>query len=303
MPVFISYSHKDKEFAHILATNLVKNRTNVWIDDWEVNAGESLIEKIQDALEESSALIVILSKSSVESVWCKKEHTAGIQRELEEKKTLVVPVLLEDCKIPLFLRDKKYADFRENYDTGLADVVAAVSKFTNHTIGRAIKDDYFVDWGFDWGYLDDLFVMKFYLIQHSKRFPYSIMSTIHVLCNEEATVRFNNYKEAELESYGHHVVVESALFTVEEQDDFFVILEDNFAKTKEIITYDPKNEVSYLVSMESRRLGEDTGRDIIINGSEELRRVAKMVKQSVKPPTQQEIAILNKVIQKNISRN
>ena len=91
MPVFISYSHKDKEFVDELAGNLVLERHNVWLDRWELNVGDSIVERIQNALTESSAMLVILSKHSVESEWCKKELNAGIVRELDEKKVVVLP--------------------------------------------------------------------------------------------------------------------------------------------------------------------------------------------------------------------
>ena len=111
MPIFISYSHSDKSFVDDLAINLVKNNVHVWVDTWELNIGDSIINKIQSAIQESTALLVVLSKASINSEWCKKELSSGLMRELDEKKVVVLPVLLEDCDIPLFLRDKKYADF------------------------------------------------------------------------------------------------------------------------------------------------------------------------------------------------
>ena len=66
-------------------------RHNVWLDRWELNVGDSIVERIQNALTESSAMLVILSKHSVESEWCKKELNAGIVRELDEKKVVVLP--------------------------------------------------------------------------------------------------------------------------------------------------------------------------------------------------------------------
>jgi hypothetical protein len=36
MPVFISYSHSDKEFVEQLAFQLVAHRTHVWLDRWEL---------------------------------------------------------------------------------------------------------------------------------------------------------------------------------------------------------------------------------------------------------------------------
>ena len=82
MPVFISYSHSDAEIVNKLAAHLVKLNANVWIDTWELNIGDSILNKVQEAIQESSALLVILSKESVASEWCKKELSAGLMRIL-----------------------------------------------------------------------------------------------------------------------------------------------------------------------------------------------------------------------------
>ena len=108
MPIFISYTHQDVKFVDSLVTNLVAARHHVWMDRWELGIGNSLTQRIQDALTGSDAILVILSRRSVASEWCKRELTAGLIRELKKKKTLVMPCVIDDCDIPLFLRDKLY---------------------------------------------------------------------------------------------------------------------------------------------------------------------------------------------------
>jgi hypothetical protein len=39
MPVFICYSHENKDFVDRLAANLIKNKTRVWLDRWELQVG------------------------------------------------------------------------------------------------------------------------------------------------------------------------------------------------------------------------------------------------------------------------
>jgi len=119
MPIFISYSHKDKKFVDKLAMQLVSRNVNVWLDRWELAVGDSIVDRVQDAVDGSSALLVILSKASTGSEWCKKELSAGLLRELEEKRVVVMPVMLEDCDVPVFARGKMFADFRTNFDDGL----------------------------------------------------------------------------------------------------------------------------------------------------------------------------------------
>lgn len=106
MPIFISYSHQDHDFVDKLAANLVMHKAHVWVDRWELNVGDSIIEKVQEAIQESSALIVVISNSSMKSGWCKKELSAGFLKELEEKRVVVLPLIFEECEMPIFLRGK-----------------------------------------------------------------------------------------------------------------------------------------------------------------------------------------------------
>lgn len=45
--------------------------------------GDSLVDKIQRGLEDSSYLLVVLSEKYVESEWCKKEQNAGLVMEIK----------------------------------------------------------------------------------------------------------------------------------------------------------------------------------------------------------------------------
>src|SRR6185437_5602098 len=97
-------------------------------------------------------ILFILSKASVKSAWCKKELNAALIRELEEKKVIVLPVLKEACKVPPFLREKKYADFRSSFNAGFNDLLSAVARVSNPAQGRIRSGKAWVDWAETWGY-------------------------------------------------------------------------------------------------------------------------------------------------------
>ena len=67
MAVFISYSHDDSDIVEKIAAYLVKENIHVWIDKWEINYGDSLIQKIQTAVTEASVLLIMLSIKSLQS--------------------------------------------------------------------------------------------------------------------------------------------------------------------------------------------------------------------------------------------
>ena len=93
MSIVISYAHEDSHFANRLAANLFKNRVPLWVDKWELKVGDSILRRIESAIQEADALIVVLSKASVQSEWCRKELTAGLISELEAKSIFVLPIL------------------------------------------------------------------------------------------------------------------------------------------------------------------------------------------------------------------
>ena len=45
---------------------------HVWYDELELNVGDSIVEKINQGIKESKFMVVVLSKSSVDKLWCKK---------------------------------------------------------------------------------------------------------------------------------------------------------------------------------------------------------------------------------------
>jgi hypothetical protein len=125
--LFISYSSKDAKFVGKLANDLVSRGLKVWWDKWMMKVGDSLHKKIQEAITSSAWLGVVLSPNSVSSPWVEKELNSALMKELEQKEVFVLPILYEDCPIPLMLKDKVYADFRSSYQRGLS---ALLERFT-----------------------------------------------------------------------------------------------------------------------------------------------------------------------------
>ncbi len=267
MPVFISYSHQNKEFAEKLAANLVQHKAHVWIDSWELNVGDSIIDKVQTAIEESSALLVVLSNASMESEWCKKELTAGFFRELEEKRVVLLPLLLEDCKMPIFLRDKMYADFRSNFDEGLSKTLEAIAKVTSTTQGRLEKQpEYHTDWSMDWGFNDlGLFVLRHTFVDHGKDCPYVVLTEMNIVANKSATKRYQSLVKDGNEFLGRYPIILALGHFAKENPQLRLQLEDSFPKKINFGFQDSKLGVSYEVYVSSRRLGEDTGKDVLID--------------------------------------
>lgn len=294
MPVFISHSHEDKEFATRLATQLLKHKARIWIDQWELRVGDSIIDNIQEAIKGASALIVILSKSSVRSEWCKKELSAGLIRELAEKRVIVLPVLVEDCDIPLFLRDKLYADFRTNFDAGLNSVLEAIAGVTSDSLGRIDKPEWFLDWSSVWGMKNNRFVLEITLVEQAKAQPYSVLTQIQISANDSATRRYLAFEKNGVGWFERALIIEM-LVDGTKDEDLQLFLQDEKVKTREFGMGDPSLGLLYQVYIQARRLGEETGRDILLNLSGQLRTIRNGQRDSSPRLTKEDIATIKRV--------
>lgn len=295
MPIFISYSHQDKDFVDQLAAHLVKHRARVWVDRWELNVGDSILDRVQSAIQEASALIVVLSKAAVESQWCKKELSAGLVRELEEKRVVVLPVLVEDCDIPMFLRDKLYADFRSSFDRGLKVTLEAVAKVTSDTMGRLTTSGHPVDWAIDYRFENDAYILRVTLVEFGGNMPYTILTEIVSTANEKGANRQREYKERGFAEFGRFVILAAIAEMVADQK-VSLRLEDSIPKTQEMTWYDPRTGIAFDTRITARWLGEDTGKDVLIDCAGQLELILDAIRANRRPLTAEERAGLADLI-------
>lgn len=127
-PVFVSYSHADKAKVEPFVADLKRVGVRV-LGDWDFRPGDSLQAKISQSISRAGYLLVMLSAQSVTSPWVEKELQIGINRELKERQVHVLPILLEDCDLPLFLADKLYADLRENRELARDRVLETLHRY------------------------------------------------------------------------------------------------------------------------------------------------------------------------------
>lgn len=126
--VFISYSSKDRDFVRRLANDLRAQKVPIWMDEIELKVGDSLRQTIEHGLQQSSSLLIVLSRNSVNSPWVQQELNAAFALELSRREVFILPAVIDDCEVPPFLQDKLYADFRTSYDNGLKALL--------HRLGR-----------------------------------------------------------------------------------------------------------------------------------------------------------------------
>src|ERR1700694_3428245 len=88
--VFISYAREDQAAAELIANRLRKAGVSVFVDEASLVAGGNWSAQLGRAMQDASAVVVLLSANSRKRTWVDSE----VQSALESKK-LVVPVLLD----------------------------------------------------------------------------------------------------------------------------------------------------------------------------------------------------------------
>lgn len=123
---FICHASEDQPAARSLAAAMSRLGAEVWFDEWEIRVGDSIVQKIGDALGTVSHLVVLLSQNSVGKPWVQKELSSALMRQLSEKSITVLPLRLDNCSIPPILADVKYADARLGMEHALVEIEAAL---------------------------------------------------------------------------------------------------------------------------------------------------------------------------------
>jgi hypothetical protein len=285
MPIFISYSHENKEFVDQLAIQLVQQNVHIWLDRWELSLGDSIIDKVQEAADGASALLVILSNASVASGWCKKELSAGLLRELEEKRVVVMPILLEDCKVPLFARGKFHADFRTNFDDGLKTVLDGIAKITNPFLNRINEHEYHTDWSIDWGDVNGNFALIMNFVEQAKDQPFTVLTNIEVLASPAATMKYHRRVESESEEIARSDIVTVIHNYLSRKSDLRPLLSSEHEHVESLQIPGEEMYESFSLRIGTRRLGEDTGKDVLVNTSKLISQAYEHMTSVLKQPS------------------
>lgn len=125
---FISYNHNDERNATWAAEILERNGYKVIIQAWDFNAGDNLVANIDEALKNADRLLVILSKSYMDSAWCRVEWTAAFHESILNARSLIVPVRVEDFVVEGVLRPLIYIDLvNKDGEAAASELLSGIS--------------------------------------------------------------------------------------------------------------------------------------------------------------------------------
>jgi hypothetical protein len=128
--VFISHSSEDSQFATIVVKRMRSPDLNPWIDSDQIIAGEDILEKIGQGLRTMDVLVLLVSEAALQSRWIDLEIKTAIRREIEEKRVIVLPFIIDKTsrtELPWFLRHRNVPRITAD-ETGVEEIVRTVKQ-------------------------------------------------------------------------------------------------------------------------------------------------------------------------------
>jgi small GTP-binding protein len=114
--VFLSHNSRDKPAVRALAQRLRQDGLRVFMDEDDIEFGDSIPLTLERALEKSRVLIMMMSDDFFASKWATLERHTFLFRDATNEDRRFIPLLLHDCRIPDAIKQFKYADWRTPND-------------------------------------------------------------------------------------------------------------------------------------------------------------------------------------------
>jgi len=143
---FLSYSRANKDFAVKLAKELKSEGFDIWLDQLDIPLGARWDREVEKALRASDIFMIILTTASVDSENVLDEIGYAIDTSKR-----ILPILLENCEVPLRLRRLQYVDFtNKSFDEGVKaakELLRGLIAQPTIPRGTAVSDDAQVNMG------------------------------------------------------------------------------------------------------------------------------------------------------------
>jgi len=127
--VFLSHNSKQKQYVRDLVDALRGLRLTVFFDDDCILPGDDVVRAIEQGLIKSRHIVLVLSEAALASRWVALEWAASVHRDPDAARRSILPVLRENCDVPLSLARLKFIDARdEDLGRHVKELLTAIDK-------------------------------------------------------------------------------------------------------------------------------------------------------------------------------
>jgi hypothetical protein len=127
--VFLSHNRAQKDWVRSLARRLRDSGLRVFYDEDSIALGDDIVISIEQALRLSRHILLVLSPQALSSRWVALEWATTIYRDPDAAQRTIIPVLREECDIPLPLARLKRLDATgDDWDAQMQELLASIDK-------------------------------------------------------------------------------------------------------------------------------------------------------------------------------
>jgi hypothetical protein len=147
--LFICHASEDKEpFVRELAETLRDRHVEVWYDEFSLKIGDSLRRAIDRGLGSSRFGVIVLSKAFFAKEWPQYELDGLLQREIDARTTVLLPVWLDVSQSEVFQYSPSLAGrVAASTRRGVADVAAQILSVIRPQLSPlVVARDYLLDY-------------------------------------------------------------------------------------------------------------------------------------------------------------
>lgn len=76
--VYLAHATEDKDLVRPIAEYLMAHGVQTWFDEWEIEPGESLRQKMEEGLGDMTHFVVVLTPKSITKPWVAREIDVGL---------------------------------------------------------------------------------------------------------------------------------------------------------------------------------------------------------------------------------
>src|ERR1035437_3237178 len=124
--VFISHRGTDLPEAERLAFELRNGEHSVWLDEWSIKLGDSIVAKMNEGLDAADYVVVCYSSSGVLAPWMGREWMSALARQMNSSRVKLLPVMLSGGLSPAILEDVKYCDLAKDWPRGVSELLRSI---------------------------------------------------------------------------------------------------------------------------------------------------------------------------------
>ncbi len=104
---FLSFNSADREWADWIGVVLEEQGGIVSNHFWEIGAGGHIIKWMRNSLDQCDKVVSLFSPNYLDAAFSQVEQDYGIYSSIEDESERIIPIVINECKIPSLIRPLK----------------------------------------------------------------------------------------------------------------------------------------------------------------------------------------------------